>query len=135
MKYENSYLFSPVFTPDHFKYMFLLPASLVLMLMLYIRYIAQPRQLLKYKKKYGISLKKWEEKGWMDGWMDEYNKKDETLTFEVYNVNDLEMLYKEGLLGGKTEEQKQMQEERAKKRKNKFVGGSREFVLKQFNST
>jgi hypothetical protein len=45
------------------------------------------------------------------------------------------MLYKEGLLGGKTEEQKQMQEERAKKRKNKFVGGSREFVLKQFNST
>jgi len=28
-----------------------------------------------------------------------------------------------------------MQEERAKKRKNKFVGGSREFVLKQFNST
>ena len=60
MTYEKSYLFSPVFTPNHFKYMFLLPASLVLMLILYIRYIAQPRTLLKYRKKYGISLKKWE---------------------------------------------------------------------------
>jgi len=60
MKYEKSVLFSPVFTPAHFKYMFLLPAALVLMLMLYIRYISQPRNLLKYKKKYGISLKKWE---------------------------------------------------------------------------
>lgn len=29
------------------------------MLMLYIRYIAQPRNLLKYKKKYGVSLKEW----------------------------------------------------------------------------
>jgi hypothetical protein len=70
MKYEKSILFSPVFTPSHFKYAFLLPASLVLLLMLYIRYIAQPRTLLGYKKKYGISLKKWEERGWMDGWMD-----------------------------------------------------------------
>lgn len=40
--------------------MFMLPACLVLMLMLYIRYIYQPRNLMKYKKKYGISLKKWE---------------------------------------------------------------------------
>ena len=71
----------------------------------------------------------------MDGWMDEYNKIDEALTFEAYNVSDLEMLYKEGLLRGGSEEQKQMQEARAKKRKNKFVGGSKQFVLKQFNST
>lgn len=60
MRYEKSWLWSPVYTPAHFKYMFLLPGCLVLMLMLYIRYIAQPRNLMKYKKKYGISLKKWE---------------------------------------------------------------------------
>lgn len=70
IKYEKSWLWSPVFTPKHFKYMFLLPGCLVLLLMLYIRYIAQPRNLLKYKKKYGISLKEWEKRGWMDGWMD-----------------------------------------------------------------
>jgi len=57
MKYDKSILWSPVYTPKHFKYMFLLPACCVLMLMLYIRYIAQPKILLKYKKKYGISLK------------------------------------------------------------------------------
>ncbi len=70
VKYEKSWMFSPVYTPNHFKYMFLLPACFVLMLMLYIRYIAQPRTLLKYKQKYGISLKEWEKRGWMDGWMD-----------------------------------------------------------------
>ncbi len=86
MKYEKSWLWSSVYTPNHFKFMFLLPASLVLMLILYIRYIAQPRNLLKYKKKYGYSLKEWEKKGWMDGWMDEYNKTDDTLTFEAYSV-------------------------------------------------
>lgn len=40
------------------------------MLILYIRYIAQPKTLLKYKQKYGISLKEWEKRGWMDAWMD-----------------------------------------------------------------
>jgi len=39
----------------------------------------------------------------MDGWMDEYNKADDALTFEAYNVNDLELLYKEGLLRGGSE--------------------------------
>ena len=135
MKYQKSWLFSPVFTPTHFKFMFLLPAALVLMLMLYIRYIAQPRTLLRYKQKYGISLKKWEKKGWMDNWMEQYNKTDDALTFEAYNVNDLELLYKEGLLRGGSDEQKQMQENRAKKRKNKFVSGSKEFVMKEFNTT
>ena len=60
---------------------------------------------------------------------------DETLTFEAYTVNDLELLYKEGLLRGGSTEQKQMQEARAKKRKSKFVSGSKEFVLKEFNTT
>ena len=135
MKFQKSILWSPVYTPNHFKYMFLLPACLVLMLMLYIRYIAQPRNLLKYRQKYGVSLKKWEEKGWMDGWMDQYNKTDDTLTFEAYSVNDLELLYKEGLLKGGNEEQKKFQESRAKKRKSKFTSGSKEFVLNAFNST
>ena len=38
MAYEKSWLWSPVYTPNHFKYMFLLPATMVLLLMLYIRY-------------------------------------------------------------------------------------------------
>ena len=70
----------------------------------------------------------------MDGWMDEYNKADDTLTFEAYSVDDLERLYKEGLLRGGSTEQKKMQEVRAKKRKSKFASGSKEFMLKQFNS-
>lgn len=57
MKYEKSIWFSPVYTPKHFKFLFLLPAFFVALLMLYIRYIAQPRILMSYKKKYGISLK------------------------------------------------------------------------------
>jgi hypothetical protein len=57
MKYEKSILWSPVYTPKHFKYMFLIPGCFVALLILYIRYIAQPKLLMKYKKKYGISLK------------------------------------------------------------------------------
>lgn len=49
-------------------------------------------------------------------------------------MNDLETLYKEGLLNGGSEEQKKGQEQRAKKRKSKFVSGSKDFVLKEFNS-
>jgi hypothetical protein len=94
MKYEKSWLWSPVYTPTHFKYMFLLPACLVLMLMLYIRYIAHPRILLRYKIKYGISLKEYEKRGWMESWLDEVYKPDEVLMFEAYSVEDLELLYK-----------------------------------------
>jgi hypothetical protein len=135
MKYEKSVLWSPVYTPKHFKYMFLLPAFFVALLILYIRYIAQPKLLLKYKKKYGISLKEFEKRGWMDSWMDEYQRPDEVLTFEAYSVKDLELLYKEGLLKGGSSEQQKEQEQRATKRKNKFVSGSKDFVLKEFNST
>lgn len=66
--------------------------------------------------------------------MDQYFPPDEVLTFEAYSVNDLETLYKQGLLNGGSEEQKKAQEQRAKKRKTKFVSGSKEFVLKEFNS-
>jgi hypothetical protein len=47
----------------------------------------------------------------------------------------LEVLYKEGLLKGGSEEQRQLQQNRAKSRKSKFVSGPKEFVLKEFNST
>ena len=80
---------------------------------------------MKYKKKYGIKIKQLEKRGWLDSWMDEYFPPDEVLTFEAYSVKDLQNLYKEGLLKGGSEQQKQMQEERAKKRKNKFVSGSK----------
>jgi hypothetical protein len=50
--------------------MFVIPGIFAIMLILYIRYIAQPRTLLKYKQKYGISLKEWEKRGWMDAWQD-----------------------------------------------------------------
>jgi len=75
--------------------------------------------------KYGIKLKYFEKNGWLDAWLDEYNNPDPILTFEAYSVKDLESLYKEGMLTGGTNEQKQMQEERAKKRKRKFVSGSK----------
>jgi SNF family Na+-dependent transporter len=56
--------------------MFLLPAFFVTLLLLYIRYIAQPRTMLKYKKKYGIKFKDLEKKGWLDSWLDEYSPPD-----------------------------------------------------------
>ena len=43
------------------------------------------------------------------------------------------MLYKEGLLAGGNEAQKQAQEQQAQKRKNKFVSGTKEFVMREFN--
>lgn len=87
-------MFSPVYTPNHFKYMFLIPAFCVGLLIVYIHYIAQPKLMMKYKKKYGISLKQFEKNGRLDSWMDEYSPPDEVLTFEAYSVNDLEVLYK-----------------------------------------
>jgi hypothetical protein len=45
-------------------------------------------------QKYGISLKEFEKRGWLDSWMDEYFPPDEVLTFEAYSVKDLENLYK-----------------------------------------
>lgn len=80
---------------------------------------------MKYKKKYGLKALELEKRGWLDSWMDEYYRPDEVLTFEAYSVKDLENLYKEGLLKGGSEEQKKTQEQRAKKRKNKFVSGSK----------
>jgi hypothetical protein len=41
-KYKNSILWSPKYTPWHFKNMFLYPAIGVCFLMLYIRYVAIP---------------------------------------------------------------------------------------------
>ena len=89
MKYENSVLWSPQFTPWHFKYWFALPgifllinsAFFVLSLILYVHYIAQPRKMLYYKRKYGIKFPTLEPKGWLVGWLDEYRKPDSVLQF------------------------------------------------------
>ena len=133
MKYEKSVLWSPVFTPTHFRWMFVIPAIGVLLLMLYVRYIAQPKKMMEYKKKYGAKFKDLEARGWLESWMDEYYRPDQVLTFEAYSVKDLEMLYKEGLLTGGNEAQRQAQEQQAQKRKNKFVSGTKEFVMREFN--
>ena len=46
-----------MFTPTHAKWMFVIPAIGVVLLMLYIRFIAQPKKMMEYKKKYGVKFK------------------------------------------------------------------------------
>lgn len=70
-KFKNSLLWSPRYTPWHFKFLFLYPAFFVGFLMFYIRYIAIPKRMLYLKKKYGIVSPELEEKGWLKDWEDE----------------------------------------------------------------
>lgn len=67
-RYENSILWSPHFTPKKFKWTFAVPAVLVAMLLLYLRYIGTPRRMLELKKRLGIRFKELEKRGWLDGW-------------------------------------------------------------------
>jgi hypothetical protein len=53
--------------------------SFVVALILYVHYIAQPRKMLRYKRKYGIKFPELEPKGWLLGWLDEYRKPDTVL--------------------------------------------------------
>jgi hypothetical protein len=71
MKYQNSILWSPQFTPWHFKYLFLIPAVMVAMLLLYIRYIGQPRRMIELKRRLGIKFRELEKRGWLNGWEDQ----------------------------------------------------------------
>ena len=84
MKYQNSILWSPRYTPWHFKYIFLYPAICVAFLMFYLRYIAMPRKLLLLKRKYGIMSPELEEKGWLDGWEDDDDIEDDDPLKESY---------------------------------------------------
>jgi hypothetical protein len=78
MKYEKSILWSPKFTPKHFKW-FVIYALLVAGLMFYLRYFQWPKNMLYLKIKYGIKFPTLE--GWLEGWIDEYRNPDNILQF------------------------------------------------------
>ena len=59
----------------HFNYLFLLPSCLVIGLLLYLRYVALPKKMIRLKKK-GYEFPELEALGWLDGW--------EVLVFLIY---------------------------------------------------
>lgn len=81
LKYENSFLWSPQFTPKIFVNLFVIPTILVIAFMCYLHYIAIPKKMMEHKLKYGIRYKEMEKMGFLDGWYDEYVKKDKLLEF------------------------------------------------------
>lgn len=83
-KYKNSIIWSPRYTPWHFKYIFLYPAAFVAFLMFYIRYIAIPKRMLYLKTKYGLTSPELEEKGWLQDWEDEDEDFDDDPFKEIY---------------------------------------------------
>ena len=85
--YKNSVLWSPRYTPKHFKYLFLYPAICVALLMLYLRYIQLPRRMLYYRKKYGYKFTELEQKGWLDGWIDDEIEEE---VYQDWTIKDLE---------------------------------------------
>jgi hypothetical protein len=75
-------LWSPRFTPWHFKNIFLIPSFFVAVLIWYITYVAIPRRAMFLRDRYGFIFKDLEvslsffinlmkERGWFDGWLDE----------------------------------------------------------------
>lgn len=76
----------------------------MILLGLYIRFIAVPENMMKYKRKYGVRFPESEKLGYLDGWYDEYMKKDKILEFEAYTLADMERLHKEGMLAKTAEE-------------------------------
>ena len=69
--YENSILWSPRYTPRHFKFLFLYPTIAIIFFCFYLRYIALPRRMLYLRRKYGYKFNELEQKGWLDGWIDD----------------------------------------------------------------
>lgn len=89
-KYKKSILWSPKYTPWHFKNFFLYPAICVCFLMLYIRYIAVPKKMVRLKKK-GYNFPDLEARGWLDGWLDdEEDDIDKALNYTDWTVKDLD---------------------------------------------
>lgn len=82
--YQKSILWSPRYTPWHFKYIFLYPVFFIIFLMLYLRYIAMPRRLLFLKKKYGLTSPELEEKGWLVDWEEEEDLEEDDPFKEIY---------------------------------------------------
>ena len=105
-KYKNSILWSPRYTPWHFKYLFLYPAAFIAFFLFYLRNIALPRRLLYLKHKYGIISPELEEKGWLKDWEEEEEMEDDDPFKEMYTKwtmkdiqqfeNDAEKVMKKG---------------------------------------
>lgn len=117
-KYEDSFWWSPRFTPRTFKLGFLPLFIFVLATLLYHNKVMMPRKMLEWKQKRGIRFEQLEAKGTLDGWLHEYIRKDQALEFEAHNLEDLEKLYKEGVIGEK-------RGEASGKKKNKFMRGNK----------
>lgn len=52
-KYKKSVLWSPRFTPWHFKFAFFYPALFVGILMWYLTYVSIPKRIMYLRKHYG----------------------------------------------------------------------------------
>lgn len=74
--YSKSVLWSPRYTPWHFKNYFLYPALAVAFLMLYIRYIATPKKMMRLRKK-GYDFPQLESRGWLDDWIEDEGDEDD----------------------------------------------------------
>ena len=86
-----------------------------------------PRKMLEWKQKRGIRFEELQAKGKLDGWLNEYVRKDRALEFEIHTLEDLEKLYKDGLIGDK-------KVEKGTKKKNKFIRGNKEFIINEFKT-
>lgn len=90
--YNNSILWSPRYTPTRFKYLFLYPAIVVVGLLLYIRYIATPKRMLELRRKYGYKFPGLEERGWLDGWIDDEMMEDSVTEWTLKDLEEFDNL-------------------------------------------
>lgn len=107
-KYEllkNSLLWSPNYTPKHFKFLFVYPVICIAFFLFYLRNIAWPRRMLKLKKQLGYSFPELEEKGWLIDWEDDEDEDDidlfktEENKYQNWSLLDAEKAIKEGNKG------------------------------------
>lgn len=66
---QESKLWSPRFTPAKFKYLWVLPLSLAMGLMVYLHYVQIPKRMLYLKNKSGFVFKDLEGKGFLKDWI------------------------------------------------------------------
>jgi len=98
--YNNSVLWSPRYTPKHFKYLFLYPAICVAFLLLYLRYIQLPRRMLALRRRYGYKFPDLEAKGWLDGWIDDEIEEEVYTDWTLKDVENYEKLTDNKVEGG-----------------------------------
>ena len=83
-KFQNSILWSPRYTPWHFKFLFVYPVIMIAFFLFYLRNIALPRRLLYLKRRYGITSPELEEKGWLEDWEEDEELEDDDPFKETY---------------------------------------------------